>query len=198
MADSILTSLSRQRSAADMQMMSKKSLEWLASRISEIKNPGAIPKGISKETYRHTAKFRLGGLYCFYYDPKGKDTLPYYDRFPMVLVLDRYPDGFLGLNLHYLPFQYRVAFLGKLMKFAEMDDAGEIQRLRVTYDILTASKRLKEFRPCIKKYLTGHVQSKILAIQPNEWDIAAFLPLQQFKGASAGKVWEDSIEKMGN
>jgi hypothetical protein len=42
---------------------------------------------------------------------------------PMVLVLDRYNDGFLGLNLHYLPFQYRIAFLGKLMKFADLNDA---------------------------------------------------------------------------
>ena len=84
MAESTLTSLSRQRSAAELQMMSKKSLEWLANRIADIKNPSAIPKGLSKETYRHTTKFRMGGLYCFYYDPKGKDTLPYYDRFPMV------------------------------------------------------------------------------------------------------------------
>jgi hypothetical protein len=194
--ESKLTELTKQRSAADLQMMSKESLKWLASRISEIKNPGVIPKGISKETYRNTTRFRLGGLYCFYYDPKGKETLDYYDRFPMVLTLERYNDGFLGLNLHYLPFQYRVAFLGKLLKFAVMDDAGEIQRLRITYDILTASKRLKEFRPCVKRYLTNHIQSKILAIQPNEWDIAAFLPIQQFRKAKAQKVWQESLEEI--
>jgi hypothetical protein len=137
-------------------------------------------------------------MYCFYYDPKTKEKLDYYDRFPMVLVLDRYTDGFLGLNLHYLPFQYRIAFLGKLMKYAQMDDAGEIQRLRVTYDILIASKSLKAFKPCLKRYLTGHIQSKILAIQSNEWDIAAFLPLQQFKKASAAKVWQESMEEIRN
>jgi hypothetical protein len=179
-------------------MMSKKSLEWLANRIAEIKNPGAIPRGISRETYRQTTGFKLGGMYCFYYDPKTKEKLDYYDRFPMVLVLDRYTDGFLGLNLHYLPFQYRIAFLGKLMNYAQMDDAGEIQRLRVTYDILTASKSLKAFKPCLKRYLTGHIQSKILAIQSNEWDIAAFLPLQQFKKASAAYVWQESMEEIRN
>lgn len=195
--ESKLTQLAQSR-PEDLKVMSKKSLEWLANRISEIKNPGSIPRGVSRETYRQTTGFRMGRMYCFYYDPKGKDKLSYYDRFPMVLVLERYTDGFLGLNLHYLPFQYRIAFLGKLMKFAEMDDAGEIQRLRVTYDILTASKRLKEFKPCLKRYLTGHIQSKILAIQSNEWDIAAFLPIQQFKKASATKVWQESVEEIRN
>jgi hypothetical protein len=195
--ESKLTQLANSR-PAELQMMSKKSLEWLANRIAEIKNPGIIPAGISRETYRQTAGFRVGGMYCFYYDPKTKDKLEYYDRFPMVLALEQYSDGFLGLNLHYLPFQYRVAFLGKLMHFAEMGANGEIQRLRVTYDILTASKRLKEFKPCLKRYLTGHIQSKILAIQSNEWDIAAFLPIQQFKKASAAKVWQESMEEIRN
>jgi hypothetical protein len=195
--ESKLTQLANSR-PAELQVMSKKSLEWLANRIAEIKNPGAIPRGISRETYRQTTGFRLGGMYCFYYDPKTKEKLDYYDRFPMVLVLDRYTDGFLGLNLHYLPFQYRIAFLGKLMKFADLNDAGEIERLKVTYDILTASKSLKAFKPCLKRYLTGHIQSKILAIQSNEWDIAAFLPLQQFKKASAAKVWQESIEEIRN
>jgi hypothetical protein len=195
--ESKLTQLAKKR-PEDLRVMSKKSLEWLANRIAEIKNPGAIPNGLSREAYRQTTGFRLGGMYCFYYDPKTKEKLDYYDRFPMVLVLDRYTDGFLGLNLHYLPFQYRIAFLGKLMKFADLNDAGEIERLRVTYDILTASKSLKAFKPCLKRYLTGHIQSKILAIQSNEWDIAAFLPLQQFKKASAAKVWQESMEEIRN
>ena len=195
--ESQLTKLAKSR-PEDLRVMSKKSLTWLANRISEIKNPGSIPNGLSREAYRQTTGFRLGGMYCFYYDPKTKDKLDYYDRFPMVLVLDRYSDGFLGLNLHYLPFQYRIAFLGKLMKFADLNDAGEIERLRVTYDILTASKSLKAFKPCLKRYLTGHIQSKILAIQSNEWDIAAFLPIQQFKKASAAKVWQESMEEIRN
>jgi len=195
--ESKLTQLAKKR-PEDLRVMSKKSLEWLANRIAEIKNPSAIPNGLSKEAYRQTTGFRMGGMYCFYYDPKTKEKLDYYDRFPMVLVLDRYADGFLGLNLHYLPFQYRIAFLGKLMKFADLNDAGEIERLRVTYDILTASKSLKAFKPCLKRYLTSHIQSKILAIQSNEWDIAAFLPIQQFKKASAAKVWQESMEEIRN
>jgi len=193
--ESKLTQLANAR-PADMQIGSKKSLEWLSQKIAELRNTSNIPVGMSRERFRQVDSFRLGKLYCFYYDPKGKESLPYYDRFPMVLAIEKYNDGFLGLNLHYLPFNYRLAFLGKLLKFAVQGEPGEIDRLRVTYDILIASRRLKEFRPCIKRYLSGHIQSKILAIQPNEWDIAAFLPLQQFRGAKSQEVWQESLEEI--
>jgi hypothetical protein len=102
----------------------------------------------------------------------------------------------LALNLHYLPLKYRILFLDKLFDYAIYDSNDELKRLRVTYDILSASRRFKEFRPCIKKYLYSHIQSKILAVQPNEWDVAAFLPIQQFRGATASTVWQDSLEEM--
>jgi hypothetical protein len=196
--ESKLTLLAKERSSSEMKVMSKQSLDWLAQKIAQLKGTASIPIGMSREKFRQVNDFRLGKLYCFYYDPKGKEDLPYYDRFPMVLAIEKYNDGFLGLNLHYLPFNYRMAFLGKLLKFAVQGEPGEIDRLRVTYDILVASRRLKEFRPCIKRYLSGHIQSKILAIQPNEWDIAAFLPLQQFRGAKSQQVWQESLEQIRN
>ena len=192
---SILTQLAQEKSAGELRTMSKDSLKWLMAKIADVRGV-RVAKGISNEKVRQVNKFILGGLYCFYYNPKGKMDLPYYDQFPMVLALEKYNDGFLGLNFHYLPIKYRVVFLDKLMNFAMMGDAGEIMRMRVTYDILTASKRLKEFRPCIKRYLSSHIQSKILTIQPNEWDIAALLPLQQFKGATAPEVWQDSVDEL--
>jgi len=192
---SILTQLAQEKSAGELRTMSKESLKWLMAKIADVRGV-RVAKGISNEKVRQVNKFILGGLYCFYYNPKGKMDLPYYDQFPMVLALEKYNDGFLGLNFHYLPIKYRVVFLDKLMNFAMMGDAGEIMRMRVTYDILTASKRLKEFKPCIKRYLSSHIQSKILTIQPNEWDIAALLPLQQFKGATAPEVWQDSVDEL--
>lgn len=192
---SILTQLAQEKSAGELRTMSNESLKWLMAKIADVRGV-RVAKSISNEKVRQVNKFILGGLYCFYYNPKGKTDLPYYDQFPMVLALERYNDGFLGLNFHYLPIKYRVVFLDKLMNFAMMGDAGEIMRMRVTYDILTASKRLKLFKPCIKRYLSSHIQSKILTIQPNEWDIAALLPLQQFKGATAPEVWQDSVDEL--
>ena len=135
-------------------------------------------------------------MYYFYYNPKNKTELPYYDKFPLILVLDITPDGFLGLNLHYLPLNYRLAFLDKLMDYAVLNDEDDPVRLRITYDILNASRSFREFKPCLKKYLYGHVQSKILAVLPNEWEIAVHLPIQQFKKATVEEVWQDSLQKI--
>jgi hypothetical protein len=76
------------------------------------------------------------------------------------------------------------------------NELDEIKRLRVTYDILSSSKRFREFRPCFKKYLYDHVESKILAIQPDEWETAVFLPMQQFKKAKPQKVWKESLDEI--
>jgi hypothetical protein len=194
MATSKLTEIAKERSASEMRMLSKKSLDWIKNKISQIRNPASIANSISRENFRNTTSYKVGKLYFFYYDPKGRDELTYYDRFPLVLVLDKYPDGFLGLNLHYLPYQYRVAFLDKLLRYAVMDGDDEIQRLRITYDILTASKRLREFRPCIKKYLHGQLMSKLITVQPDEWEVATLLPVQQFRGAPVQEVWQESLQ----
>jgi len=196
MSTSKLTELAKEHKATELPMLSKNSLAWLREKIAEIKRPAAIVRDIVQEKSRRTNQLKLGRLYAFVYDPKNKDDLPYYDKFPLVLVLEKYPDGFLGLNLHYLPYKYRVAFLTKLVKYAVTDKEDDIVRLRVTYDILNASRRFKEFKPCLKRYLFNHMRSRLLTIQPNEWETATLLPLQMFKGATVNKVWKESVEEI--
>jgi len=191
-----LTQLANQKSAAQLQTMSRESLRWIGKKISDLRNPTGIASIINREDFRKKNRFQVGGLYYFYYDPKTKADIPYYDRFPLVLVLDIQSDGFLGLNLHYLPVKYRIAFLDKLMEYASFDENDDIKRIRVSYDLLTSSRRFREFKPCLKKYLNSYVQSRILAVQPDEWDIAVFLPIQQFRKAPVQEVWQDSLEEI--
>jgi hypothetical protein len=193
-----LTTLTQQKTAAQLQSMTQESYKWLLKKIAELRNPSSIPAGIKRENWRNANRLIMGGLYCYYYDPKTKDDLPYYDKFPLVLVLERYNDGFLGLNLHYLPVKYRIAFLDKLMGYASYDVNDEVKRMRVTYDILNASRRFREFKPCIKRYLTTHIKSRILTIQPGEWDVAVMLPMHQFKGAKPQQVWQESVNEIRN
>jgi hypothetical protein len=201
--DSILTTLSEEKAAAQYATMSRESLAWLNKRVQKMNNPSALIRPLVREKGRFVRptdrnKFLMGGLYFFAYDPKTKADLPYYDRFPMVIPLRRHSDGFIGLNLHYLPIRYRIQFMKKLLPFALYNDEDEIKRIRVTYPMLDASSRFKEFRPCIKKYLYSHIKSRIIAVEPEEWDIALYLPLQQFKKAPAKEVWQESIEEIRN
>jgi hypothetical protein len=199
-----LTQITEQKSSAQLETMSRESITWLNRKMSQLKNPGNIRRDISREKDRYvratslgySGKFLLGGLYFFYYNPKTKDSLPYYDTFPLVMPLEKYGDGFLGLNFHYLPVRYRMVFMKKLVGRAIYDENDEIKRVKITYDILSATRRYKEFRPCLKRYLNSHIKSKIMAVQPEEWDVASMLPVQAFRKAPVSEVWSDSLEEI--
>jgi hypothetical protein len=196
MIQSKLTTLATERSELELPLLSRDSIKWLEEKIKEIRRPTQVAKDISRERSRQTFRLLKGRMYCYYYNPIGKKDLPYYDIFPMVILLEKYEDGFLGLNLHYLPYRYRLAFLRKLVDYASFDNDDNVVKLRITYDILQSSRRFKEFRPCIKKYLYSQIRSKMLTIQPNEWEIASFLPVHQFKGEKPGRIWAESIQEI--
>mgnify|MGYP003333360532 CR=1 FL=1 len=198
---SILTTLTEEKIAAQHGTMSRESLLWLRQKTQQLRNPSALIRPIVREKERYTRpsdrqKFLMGGLYFFMYDPKTKNDLPYYDKFPLVMPLKREPDGFIGLNLHYLPIAWRIRFMKKLWPLAVYNDEDEVKRIRITYPILDSSSRFKEFRPCIKHYLYPHIKSRILKVEPEEWDTALYLPLQQFRKAPAKQVWQESIEQI--
>ena len=68
----------------------------------------------------------------------------------------------------------------------------ETTRLKVSYSVLSAATKFKEFKPTIKHYLDRQVKSRFLLVEPSEWDVALFLPTARFEGASKNKVWADS------
>ena len=153
---SILTTLSDEKLSSQYTTMSRESLRWLTKRIQDLRNPIAMARPLTKETHRYVRpsdrqKFLMGGLYYFFYDPKTKNELPYYDRFPLVMPLKREYDGFIGLNLHYLPIVWRIRFMKKLWPLAVYNDEDEVKRIRITYPILDSSSRFREFKPCIKR-----------------------------------------------
>lgn len=134
----------------------------------------------------------IGSMYMLYYDAKHKGTLPYFDRFPLIFPFRKTEDGFIGINLHYLPHKYRAVLMDALYETANNKKFDETTKLKISYDILKNASQYSYFKPCVKRYLTAHVRSKLLYINPSEWDIALFLPTERFDGASKTKVWADS------
>ena len=56
---------------------------------------------------------------------------------------------------------------------------------------------LKAFRPCIKLYLKGRVETPFLKINAKEWEMASVLPLDAFQKQANTKVWADSRRIIG-
>jgi hypothetical protein len=131
-------------------------------------------------------------MYMYFYDPKTKDTLPYYDRFPLTIIVDPAPNGFYGLNLHYLPVPLRARLLDGLMDTLNNEKYDETTRFRLSYSMLSSASKLTAFKPCFKRYLSGHVRSRFALVDPSDWEIATFLPTADFAKASISRVYRDS------
>ena len=144
------------------------------------------------DTDRFKTRMRVGDMYMYYYDPKHKETLPYYDRFPLVFPIKRLDDGFLGMNMHYLPLPLRAKLMDGLYDLTTNERYDEQTRLRLNYSLLDGAAKFRYFKPCLKRYLYEKMDSKFWYVYPSEWDIALFLPLERFKKANKRKVQNDS------
>ena len=104
-----------------------------------------------------------GRLNFFFYDPKYKQVLPLYDRFPLVLPLETMMSGFMGLNFHYIRPVQRVSLLNNLQRFVPW--WYETSTIDATYDGIKGVRITKNM---IKKYLYGHVRSSFLRVDFDE------------------------------
>jgi len=165
---------------------------WLRAKVKDLKPTSS---GLMTDRQRLRTSSMIGKMYFYFYDPKTKDSMPYYDRFPLVIPIERYNDGFLGLNLHYIHPKNRMILLDKLSDTTSNDTYDENTKLKINYRYLAAASRVFEATPCIKRYLFTQIESRFLEISADEWDIAALLPVESFVGASTSKVYADSRKK---
>jgi hypothetical protein len=128
----------------------------------------------------------------FFYDPKTKDTLPYYDRFPLVFPFGKTENGFIGLNMHYLSYRFRIVLLDNLLNFKNTKGIDEKTRLRLSWNLLKGISKHKLVEHCVKSYLTDHVQTQIKMISPNDWTSALMMPVESFAKATTSQVWKNT------
>lgn len=177
--------------AGTLPAKTQKSMEWFRNQAQKFRTINTQKLiSLSKENFR--SQVFIGRMYLFAYDPKHKDSLPYYDRFPLVFPFDRNSNGFTGINLHYLPIQLRAKLMDNLYELVSDDNYDANTRLRLSYNILHSLSKVKYFKPCVKHYLNSQVDSRFILIEPSEWQSALFLPLQQFKKARVSEVYKDS------
>jgi hypothetical protein len=164
--------------------------DWYREKAREVRNINTTKLIKSNPEYR-TGSITPGFMYMFAYDALHKDTLPYYDRFPLIFPFSADSTGFMGINLHYLPHLLRARLMDALYNLVSNAKFDDKTRLRMSYDILNGSAKYKYFKPCVKRYLFSQMQTKFLMIPSSEWDIALFLPLERFT-VNKAVVYKDS------
>lgn len=190
----------------------KKATQWFNDAINKLKVGAVFDQYKDKRKKRLDPRRAAGKLYFFIYDAKWKDELPYWDRFPLIFLLntnDARTKGksFMGLNFHYLPYKQRIELLNALMKIDSSDKLKEDNKVRIAY--ATVLKYSKLAKPCIKTYLNDHVKSDFIEVPKEDWEYAMLLgtakyPREKFARSRSGKitdvprakVWADSLKKV--
>lgn len=168
------------------------STKWFFNKARALIGGKATEQDLMAQKDRLKSRFVYGKMYHYVYDAKTKDTLPYWDRFPLIFPIKPQKGGFLGLNLHYLPPPLRMSLMAILYDLNVTGRYDQRAKINASYDVLQKAAGNSLVAPCIKSYLYSQVRSPFLEIQYPEWAMAAALPTQQFQKQSARKVWADS------
>ena len=162
------------RQAADDRDLS---INWYKKKVADLSNRISAARLMRDGTLKKTPSFNK--LHFFRYDPKLKQFLKYYDVFPLVMPIQAAKGGFLGINFHYLPIPLRMRLLETLDK----------RGFRGNYSKL---KNIREVKPTIKHYLRQQFRSGFLELEEDDYAPSIFMPVAQFRKASASQVWRDS------
>ena len=108
-----------------------------------------------------------------------------YDKYPLAIVIDRYNDGFLGLNTHYLTRGQRGRMVGLFNDFyvkKKLFNGIISKSSKSNWDMIqSATTGLESFsKECVKRYLYTHVRSQFIRINKDEYDKAVQLPIDEW------------------
>jgi hypothetical protein len=170
----------------------QKSVQWFQTNVTQFARGLTGFKLIQDTPTQLTNKVLPGQMYFFYYDAKYRDTLPYWDKFPLVLPFNIQGNHMTGLNLHYLPPKYRLSLLSKLMNHVNNKNLDDKSKFLVSWKLLQNAAKFPEVRPCIKQYILGRVKTRFLWVKPEDWFQAIFLPVQGWMNNNEQTVFKDS------
>jgi hypothetical protein len=176
----------------------RRSAQWFQDKIKGLKgemknrfsstNAAKFYREADNKVEKAVLKRRveLGDLFCYYYNPKYRATLPYYDMFPMIMLIGAEKETFLGINFHYLRPKWRAILLDRVSA-----------KLGAGLPKWSKLRQIRQIAPTIKRYRFDHIMRKVVPIEENEQEIAIFLPTERFKKSAKARVWADSERKFG-
>jgi hypothetical protein len=141
---------------------------------------------------RTPSNIQMGNLYFFGYLPESRDKYDFFDEFPLVLMLKREKNGFIGLNFHYLRNKLRADFFDALLDYSDVTNYDVIpgSAMKISYEMLLSPKFKNYYKPCIRSYRFKNFITGLYEIDPRDWKTMMFLPLEKFSKMSREDVWK--------
>lgn len=176
----------------DPKYSTTNSWSWFMRNVRDLATAqGVKPLALMGDNQIHqTDKILPGYFYQFFYDPKYKEELPFYDTFPLAIPFSATATHFTGLNMHMIYPRARLLLLSKLLVFASDDKLSEKMKINLSWKFISNASRFPGVDKCVRMYLKSHVKSKFLKIPPVDYFSAIFLPVESMKKMTVQEVWK--------
>ena len=158
------------------------SLMWYYSKVKTL-----------RKTYRSSSESPIiepGRMFLLGYNPRSPEDLDYYDVYPVIFVIGYTKNGFLGLNLHYLPLDYRSRLFSALVSYNSKPN-----RLDLSYNLIKTFSQSALAKVCIRRYISTNI-TDMVHIPQQDWAEVSGLPIEVFKKRSKETVWNESLKKI--
>ena len=162
----------------DLKRLQKKSVGWYAEEIKRIKKNRYNKSNFIRMSHERTKRLEIGKMYMFEYIAKHRDTLPVWDRYPLVLPFTTTENGFIGINLHYLPHKIRAWLLSRLLKHSN----ERTNKVQISWQLLTRLSRANVAEYATHRYLLTHITSPFRLVKIEDYPNAIMLPLAGWYG----------------
>lgn len=173
----------------DLKQLQKQGMSWYQQQMRDIKknrfNKYQFITGGRQDTVR---RLEIGKMYFFEYVAKYSgigsnkvpvsQQLPVFDRYPLVLPFSTAPNGFIGINLHYLPIKVRAWLLDQLMRTANVP----ANKLRINWQILNTIAKARIGEYAVHRYLLNHITSPFRLVRIEDYSNAIMLPFAGWYG----------------
>ncbi len=163
--------------------------KWFRAQLQKLKV--RVPATLRKKAGDLDRTVKIGHMYMFFYDPKTKSRLDYYDKYPLAIVIGRTSDGFSALNLHYIQPKHRAILINNLRPLIS-PHIKLMDRVSISYSILKQTAKYMFFKPCFKRYLYAQCKSLFLKVDDDDWFSTIMLPTEKFIKGRKQDVWNDS------
>jgi hypothetical protein len=154
------------------------SAEWFINEIQGINASAARRKMLGLKSRQ--AKYLVAGrMYLFTY---RAETIPVFDKYPLIFPFSKTGEHFYGINLHYVPIPMRIEIINKLSVFANNQSMSANVRLVMQWNMIKALSQSKNLgiENCVKMYRNDRVQSMFSEIPPSSWRHVATLSLEKW------------------
>lgn len=170
----------------------KQSSKWFNDEIAKLTKKKITPQNVMGQAGVNKSNHVIPGkMYFFYYDPLHKDTLPYYDQFPLILPFAKNAEQFTALNLHYVDYKIRITIFNELLKITNAMTQSD-NKIKYQWQLIKSVAKLGPAKACVKMYLNDHVKSPFCEVQQIYWHTAIMLPVHRFVGANSAYIWKES------